>query len=254
MRHLAKKLSMMVVLGSFSSLSAQDINSIAQTVWINEDGSATIELDMHALFSDSTLTMHIPSEYSELSDFSVMLNGEPGAARVGLTLDRTSPVYEIQFNETLTDSHSITIRAENKVFMDWAEAGPEEFKTFNWGVTYTNTLPTTIDICKLTVILPDGWNFHRINGSEPQFKKKQPKPPYVFAMIDDRASVSISRKPMQYMEQVSIDFAFKNEQKPNVLIYAGILLSLLYLYNFRHLVLGRDAGNKNDSKESKQEK
>ena len=254
MINLKTRIIALVGMLCFSGLFAQDLHSIDQTILIQEDGSATILMDIQVNFPDSTDLINIPTEYADMVLTLVTLDGAQDGISVQLAYDRTSSIYKIQFENALIGLHNITLYSELAEFLNWEKAGPEEFKTYNWEVSYTNTLPVTMDRCGLTVILPSGWNYHRINGSDPKFKKKDPKPPYIFTVMEDKASVSISRAPMEYMQSVSIEFAFKNEHKPSILIYMGVILSLLYLYYFRHLVLNKDIKKSNDSSESKKEK
>ncbi|MBC8192912.1 MAG: hypothetical protein ISR87_14975 [Candidatus Marinimicrobia bacterium] len=254
MMRLIEIFSLIAVIGCCSTIAAQDINRIDQSISINEDGSAEFKMDIQVIFADSSQSLNIPSEYVEMSQPVVLLDGGEIGTTATLTYDRTSPVFEIQFEQALLGAHVITLNSEITEYLNWEEAGPAEFKTFNWEVVYTNSIPMTIEACALTVILPDGWNYHRVNGSEPEFKNKDPKPPYTFTQIGGRASVSISRSQMKYMERVAIEFAFKNEQKPHLLIWVGLLLSIPYLYYFRHLVLRKDAEPTikiNNDKESK---
>ena len=239
----------------FSSLLlAQQIDVLEQTVSISEDGSAQLTYQMSFSLSDSLSTIQIPAGYENMEITSVSLDDIDITDQTAIIIDRSSPVFEINFPDPISGDHTINVITRMLDFLNWSEAGPEEFKTYNWEVNYTNTLPAYIGRCDLTVILPDGWNFHRITGSDPKFKKKEPKPPYVFSMVEDRASVSISRTPMNYMEGVGIEFAFKNEQKPNVLIWVGLLLSFLYLYYFRHLISRRDVESTIDTNNDKESK
>jgi hypothetical protein len=237
-----------------SLLLAQQIDVLEQTVSISEDGSAQLTYQVILSVSDSLSAVQIPAGYENMEITSVSLDDIDITNQTAIIIDRSSPVFVMNFYKKISGEHTISINTQINDFLNWNEAGPEEFKTYNWEVNYTNTLPAHIGRCDMTVILPYGWNFHRITGSDPKFKKKQPKPPYTFAKVGDRASVSISRTPMEYMENVGIEFAFKNEQKPNVLIWVGILLSILYLYYFKHLILRKDAEpliDTNNDKESK---
>ncbi len=237
-----------------SYLTGQEIRSIDQVIAIDIDGSASLSMDINFNALDSVSSLLIPAGWTNLELESFELNGIASGADVNIVLDRTSPTYEIKFSKPMIGTHKLNLAARIANFLDWDAAGPEEFKTYNWEVSYMNTLPQIIDQCELTILLPLGWNYHNITDSEPKFKKEQPKPPYIFNLANNRASVSISRSPMKYMESVGIDFAFKNEQKPGVLIWVGLLLCIIYLYYFRHLLLGRDAEpsiDTNNHKESK---
>ena len=230
-----------------SYVNAQQFHSIYQTISIEESGSAIVQMEISFTATDSINSIRIPAEYEELNVTSAFLDDTTILDSVSIVFDRTTPVYNIIFNKPLTGLHFILLKANLEDFLEWEKAGPKEFRTYNWEVTYINTLPVTIEKFNLTVILPLNWNFHRITGSEPKFEKKQPKPPYIFAMKDDRASVSISKYTLEYMESVGLEFAFKNVQKPTILIIVGVVLSILYLYFFRKLVVRRDSGKSNDS-------
>ncbi len=254
MKYINRIKTLLGVIAFSSSLFAQEINVLEQTVSIAEDGSAQLSYQMNLSVSDSLSVFQIPARYENMRITSVSMNAVDITNQTAIVIDRSSPTFEFNFSKPIYGEISLQLVTQIDEFLDWSEAGPEEFKTFNWKVHYTNTLPASIGRCELTVILPEGWNFHRITGSDPKFKKKEPKPPFVFAKAGDRATVSISRTPMEYMESVSIEFAFKNEQKPNILIWVGLMLSILYLYYFRHLLLRREVEptiDTNNDKESK---
>ncbi len=246
--------SYLLLLTLVSALSAQTINSLDQTLTIQKDGSAKVRFDIQFSTMDSIATLQIPAGYTDTEVEAVKLNGNHVGIKVEKIIDRSSPVFQIQFDPAIMGDHVVVLDGIISSFLDWEEAGPEEFKTYNWESYYTNTLPGPIESCGLTVILPEGWNYHRITGSDPKFKKKEPKPPYTFKMIDGKATASITRAPMEYMESVGIEYAFKKSEKPSILIYIGLLVGLLYMYFFRHLILNKDIKKSNDSDESKKEK
>ena len=237
-----------------STLWAQPIHDLELEVSILEDGSAELTFMMTLTLSDSLSSFQIPAGYEEQEIVSATLDGDRITGATSISLDRSLPVFDLHFATSIIGDHKIEIKSKIPTFLDWEAAGPEEFKTFNWEVYFTNTLPQTMGNCDLRIVLPQGWNFHRITGSDPKFKKKQPKPPYVFKLVDGQATVSIKRSPMKYMERTGIEFAFKNEQKPTILILVGGLLGLLYLYLFRHLLQKRDEEKTIDSNENQKEK
>lgn len=244
----------MAIVFMMSFTMAQDIRSIDQMISIETDGSALIQMDISINAVDSLRSILIPAGFDALELQSIIMDEEDTGLVASLVMERTSPTHEILFTTPIVGTHTIKLESTIAEFLDWDAAGPEEFKTYNWEVVYTNTMPQIVDRCELTILLPLGWNFHHITSSDPKFKKKDPKPPYVFTLMDDRASVSIARSPMQYMESVAIEFGFKKEEKPNILIWVGILLSALYLFYFRHLVLRRDAEKSIDTKNDKESK
>lgn len=236
----------------FASLNVwgADIHTLKQTVLIEADGSAILEMSVSIDSQDSLSSIAIPAGFEDVVIKSVNLDEETELSDVSISLDRGTPVYSLRFVPAVVGEHTITIRSDVADFLDWNSAGPEEFKTYNWEVVYTNTLANEIQNCTLTVLLPAGWNFHRITNSDPKFKKKEPRPPYQFSMIGDRASVTINKQPLEYMGSVAIEFAFKNEQKPNILIWIGLLLCTSYLYYFRHLILRKDVPESSDTKDN----
>lgn len=254
MKYLKIMISIALFAGLVMGVTAQPIQSLHQTVDIADNGSAVITFQISFVSEDSTTNLKIPMEYEDVEILSIKLDDNDVTSLGRITLDRTSPVLEMNLRSAMVGVHELSVEAELPQLLDWDQAGPEEFKTYNWEVFYTNTVPSTITDCSMTVILPEGWNYHRITGSEPKFKKKEPKPPYMFAQKGDRASVTIRRSPTEYMDSIGIEFAFKKEQKPKLLIWIGLLLSAAYLYYFRHLITVKNVEQTIDTINDKESK
>lgn len=215
---------------------AQQIHSINQQIKLAENGSADVHLIVSFSGNDSLGSFQVPFGFNEVTGLEAYLDHPGQAVDVQLVMDRTSPVLKFHLNPG-SEPHKLYVNSKVEHFLDWEAAGPQEFKTYSWKVVYTNTLPTRIDSCSLNVLLPSGWNYHRILSSEPEFKRKDPEPPFTLFLVNGRANVSISRKSMEYLDRITLEFAFKNEQKPTILITVGVLLIALYLYYFRNLIL-----------------
>jgi hypothetical protein len=237
-----------------SLIWSQDALSIDQRLDIESDGSAVLLMNINIEAGDSLNSLALAVGYSDVNIEKIMLDGQPSQVEADIIMDRDMPAYHIRFLHPLVGSHIITIHATIPDFLDWEKAGPEEFKTYEWEAFYTQTQPKRIDEMKMTIALPEGWNFHRIISSAPDFKKKEPKPPYRFKKEDGRFTVSISRAPLKYMEKIGVKFAYKNVEKPSVLIWIGILVSGLYLFFFRELVARDDSTTVNDFTNDKESK
>ena len=219
-----------------SNLYAQQFSRMEQVVKIDESGAATVDVQVQLSTADSLSTFQLGCAFSEVASIRAML--QPGDTSIPIAHLLENEVPYIQGSVQIPPGdYTLLIEAYVDEFLDWEDAGPEEFETYEWDLMYENTQPRSIDHSSLTIILPKGWNFHRVLDSAPPFKKKDPKPPYTFSRDGDLASVTISRAPLNYRDQLGLTFAFKQERKGSTIVAVGVVIALLYLFFFRDLIL-----------------
>ncbi len=232
-----------------SSIYSQQFSRMDQTVDIKDSGAAEIHVQLNFSTLDTLSFLQLACAFDEFNEISATL--QPGEMIVPVVHFKTHEVPFLQMSKTIQPGdYTLQIEAQVDAFLDWDAAGPEEFGTYEWEMVYENNQPMSIDSSSLTVKLPEGWNFHRVLRSAPEFKKKDPKPPYTFSKVGDQASVTISRVPLHYRDQLGVEFTFKQEKRGSILIYVGLVIALLYLYFFRDLILKHRSKNKNKSDET----
>jgi len=229
-----------------TSLYSQQFSRMEQVVNIAESGDAEVHVLVSFTSHDTLESLQLACAFDAVSDIRATLQSDDSELPVIHMLQHDVPYIQVK-TPILPGNHVISLEVVVDDFLDWDAAGPEEFGTYEWEMTYENNQPISIDSSSLTVKLPEGWNFHRIINSAPEFKKKDPKPPYTFSRIGDQASVTISRDPLNYRDELGVEFTFKQEKKGSVLIYVGLVIALLYLYYFKDLILKHRPNDKTKS-------
>lgn len=244
MRKPMNKYGLFLALLFTTSLYSQQFTRMEQVVDIAESGDAGVHVLVSFTSYDTLQSVQLACAFDRVSDIRATLNDENTELSVIHMLRHDVPFILVE-GAILPGDHVVSIEVWVDDFLDWDAAGPEEFGTYEWEMTYENNQPISIDNSSLTIKLPEGWNFHRVTNSAPEFKKKDPKPPYTFSKIGDQASVTISRAPLNYRDQLGVEFTFKQEKKGSVLIYVGLVIALLYLYYFKDLILKHRSKDKN---------
>jgi len=230
------KYRLLLVLLFWASIHAQQYTSLDQRVDIQASGTAEILVQVKLTNTDSLPSLKLACSFNAINDISATLQPLGSELPVFHMIEHSVP-YIVIDQVIPPGDHVIAIAVRVDDFLDWDAAGPEEFGTYEWEVSYENNQPVAIDSSRLTIKLPEGWNFHRVLSSAPEFKKKDPKPPYTFSKVDGQASVAISSIPLKYRGKLAMEFSFKKEKKGTILIYVGLIIALLYLYYFKDLIL-----------------
>lgn len=242
----------LIFLFNITGIKAYEIHKIDSKVYINKDGSALVNFDMNLqtieseilqlpIFSDNMIINHIRLDSVEIDLATEIINN-------GAFCYLEMPINFAQ------GKHCLQLQYTISNYINWEEAGPGEFKKYEFESYIENSFPTIIDTFNMSIILPKGWNYHKITGSEPVFKKKDPKPPFALSKLKELSCASISRTPMNYREKIGLEFSFKLEKKSNSIIWVSIILIGLYLFLFRNLIENKDQKNEEIDNNLKGEK
>lgn len=218
------------------SLYSQEYLKMDQVVTIEKSGDARIRAQFTLAVKDTLDDLKLACAFDNINSISVVLQPGDLALPVSHLFENGTPALHVT-QEISPGEYTLHLDVYVDNFLDWDAAGPGEFGTYEWEMMYENNQPVSIDSSRLTVVLPEGWNFHRVLDSAPEFKRKDPKPPYVFLKADNLSAVTIVKAPLDYRDELGLKFAFKHERKGSILIVIGVLVALLYLYFFRDLIL-----------------
>lgn len=243
MRKLLNTTVLLVLMMFASNLYAQQFSKMEQVIQIEESGAATINAQVSISSQDTLPSLRLGCAFEEVTSISAKLMS--GDLPLSVSHQQENGVPYIQVNDSFPPGdHTLHVNVYVEGFLDWDAAGPEEFGTYEWTMMYENTQPVSIDSSSLKIILPQGWNFHRVLDSAPAFKRKDPKPPYIFSRVGDLASITIHQAPLNYRDKLGFTFAFKQESKGSILIVVGVVIALLYLFFFRDLILSHFSKDK----------
>jgi len=240
---VARTVFLLMLLGL--SLHAGQFSNMTQTVEIQENGDARITSEISLTTTDSLPGLELACSFSQVSQLEALLL--PEGSKVPVSHLQSNDIPYLRLDATLPPGeHKLMIKALVEGFLDWNAAGPAEFGTYEWEMVYENNQPITFAQGTLIIVLPAGWNFHRVLDSYPEFKKKDPKPPYTFSKANGQARVTIRRGEMAYRDRLGLSFTFKDEAKSRLLPVIGILVAVMYLYSFRDLILKHGAKDSDD--------
>ncbi len=227
---------------NYQVINAYSIQNINNKIYINENGTALVYFDVD-FQSNGQEILQIPISSDNIKMKTMLLDSEE--LNIPVKIENNGVfILSIPLDCTQGTHHLELIYIINN-FINWQEAGPGEFKKYEFETYIENPFPTLIDTFSMSIILPEGWNYHKITGSEPIFKKKDPKPPFILSKSDGLSCVSIDRIPMEYRDKIGLEFTFKEEKKSYSIIFISAILIALYLFFFRNLV-------KNDNKKVKE--
>lgn len=234
-QHIILHLLLLIIVG-FSNVHAQQIKFIDEDIKINDDGSANITLQLDVGIDNTSSLIRIPALQGNPIAIKSQLNNNLADLVISQKNDDNYSYLAIDSQLPIGD-HSIIIEYVLPEFMDWEDAGPGEFVTYQFGVQLDNPFPTQIDTFNLMVSLPKGWNYHKIIDSNPIFRDKDPQPPYKLFITDDgRASANISRTDMKFKDSIGLMFLFKSTSKSKYIIIVAIIFAVLYMILFRDLI------------------
>ena len=220
---------------TIQSLSAYEIQKMSNQIYINTDGSADVKVNVNFSTNSNVKILQLPLIFGNININNATFDSATENVNVRVISNNVFKYMEVPL---LLESgnHQLTINYRIENYLNWKEAGPGEFNKYEFETSVENTFLTTIDTFNLCTVLPKGWNYHKVTGSAPEFKKKDPKPPYTLNQVDGRFCATISRTPMGYRDKVALEFIFKNTKKSYAIVYIGIILIGLYLFFFRNLV------------------
>ena len=218
-----------------SLLSALEIHKVDRNVMLGTDHYAQISLNINFTTNSSDDLLNLPMTYSDIELISATLNGKNVRSDIEIKTGVINSL-QLQLNEKEGKQELLLVYMANNA-INWEEAGPGEFASYEYSTEIENPFITTIDTFKLAVILPDGWSYHKILSSYPEFKKKDPQPPYKLNYTEEgKSCLCVTRTPMEYRDKVGFEFVFKEKSKTKLLIFIGILLAIAYMYFFRELI------------------
>lgn len=103
-----------------------------------------------------------------------------------------------------------------------------------------NTEPATIGSYRLTLALPDGTRAHAIREALPRLRKGEAGPRALLEAVGGRAGARLEVAQLVQGETAAIQLELVSGSRSLVWLAIGVVLSLLYLVEFRDLVAGRN--------------
>ena len=250
MNRLNKLLIISIVLiVNIQLLSGYEIQKMCKKIFLNQDGSASVNVNVEFSTNEDTGILQLPLIFGDVKINNATFESGVSNLEVNVVNNSVFNYMELPYNLN-TGDHYLKIDYTIINYLDWEEAGPGEFRRYEFATSVENTFPTTIDTFVICTVLPEGWNYHKIIGSAPGFGKKDPKPPYTLDQIDGRFCATISRTPMEYRDKVALEFIFKSTKKSYTIVFVGLIFIGLYLFFFRNLIDNSQKTSKIDKVEN----
>lgn len=229
--------SLLLLLGLMLPVSvfAQKYTRIAvcnERLAIQEDGSAQV-----------TTALIVTDSSAELLAYPMMFGKQEG---LQVLPESVSHEYQLVDEEndrwvlslTAPGVDTVTLSYTVPNVLNWDEAGPFQFNSYKWGYSFSNWSNSTIDIYQMDILLPQGWNYHRVLKSMPEMDEKETFPPYNFLKDENRdAHLLLIGEDLKLGDECSVSFVFKPVTASTSMIMIGIVLCILYLWYFRFLLV-----------------
>jgi len=206
------------------------MTSFNEVIEIQADGSAKVTTKITASTLDSG-QLEIPWMFPNAQDLKATNNNRFAETEI---VPRDG-VHILVFKNVAPGEYQIDFIVPE--FIDWEKAGPEEFKAFEWRYELRNSIPKAIENYSMEIVLPKGWNYHRVMGSMPPMKPKDTYPPYLFHKDENGlAHLVLNSSNLNLGDACWIDFSFKQSHSSTMLVVIGIILSILYLWFYRNIL------------------
>jgi len=215
------------------------ISNYVETIRLTENGDTHISVEiLISSYQDSVI--EIPLNFALIQNLNTSLEYVDKSFKdvaIPVHYDKTSKNSFIRFNCGQNIREKLILKMEFLApgFVKFDELGPSEFDAYNWNYRFTNLSQFKIENYNARIVLPNGYNYHKVTGSIPKFTKNNPTPPYKFETIEEENQIIISSDNLYFGDNVFIDFIFKSNQKSYWIFVVGGILIGLYLFFFRDI-------------------
>jgi len=221
--------------------NAQDniISNYEEIIQLTENGDTQVSVEI-LISSCKDSVVEIPLNFAQIQNLNTNLEYVEKSLKdetISLDYYKTSASSFIRFNcgQNIREKLILKIEFLAPGYVKFDELGPGEFDAYNWNYRFTNLSQFKIENYNARIVLPNGYNYHKVTGSIPKFTKKNPTPPYKFETIEEENQIIISSVNLNFGDNVFIDFIFKSNQKSYwIFVVSGILIAL-YLFFFRDI-------------------
>lgn len=216
--------------------SAETPLRVAETVWVNSDASARVEIQA-TLANDFVGPLRLPVQLGVPSAIEATLRRE-GSGRTELpessttlvsTWDGTRRHIVVEVPSTTSAASEVDVVFTVSLAGERAGGveGPHRF-------TFINTSDHPFADYSLEIVLPDGYAFSSVDG----INASSGVTPRVTSH-DGRHAVVVQTRLREYEGTVSISAAITREHRTGLVPIVAVLLSVGYLVRFRDLVARR---------------
>jgi len=230
----------LIVSGPFQSIAADKIiSNYKETLRLTDTGDTHISVEiLISSYPDSVI--EIPLNFDRIKNLNTSLEYMDKSFEdeaIPVQYYKTSANSFVRFDYAQTKGKELSLKMDflTPKYVKFDELGPGEFDSYNWSYRFTNLSQFNIKKYSTRIILPIGYNFHKVTESSPKFTKKNPAPPYKFETIEEENQLTISASNLYFGDIVFIDFIFKSSHKSIWIILGGGILIALYLFFFREV-------------------
>jgi hypothetical protein len=219
--------------------NAQDniISNYEETIRLTENGDTQVSVEI-LISSCKDSVVEIPLNFAQIQNLNTNIEYVEKSLKdetIPLDYYKTSASSFIRFNCGHNIREELILKMDFLApeYVKFEELGPGEFDSYIWNYRFKNLSRFTIENYNAKIILPKGYNYHKVTESIPKFTKKNPTPPYKFETIGEDNQIIISSNNLYFGDNVFIDFIFKSNQKSYWILVVGGIFIALYLFFFR---------------------
>lgn len=204
----------------------------AETVWMNSDGSAHLDIEVECRAGTAS-PLRLPVSAPTLTDVAVsgVEHATPSIERDGTRL-----FVSIDFGEPL--AAPATFRTSGTVSPLFAaiQSPPQAFGNRTMTHRFLNTTPADFVTVTSEIVLPDGFVVTSIDDSEPPAAESSTTAPFTVVSRDGRHAISITANNVGLGGTISVTFRFKERRVSPLIPVALLVTAAAYLFGFRTLV------------------
>jgi len=224
-------LSIALGLAAPAGASADSLPRMLETVWLNRDGSARLDVEVECP-AGTTSPLRLPLSVPSFSN--IVVDGVPyaTAATIG-GAERRDLI--ISFPEPLTAPATIRVTGIVASLLAAMNAPPRAFGNRTMTHRLLNSTPAVLAKVTSQVVLPDGFVVTSVEASDPPSTESSTAPAFSVGSRDGRHAVSVSASDIGLGQATSVTFRFKERRVPPVIPVALFALAAAYLIGFRSL-------------------
>ena len=212
--------------------AADDVARYAETVWVNEDGSARVDIRVD-LSAGTGGPVRLPLAWDGLR--SIALTGIDGAT-AAVTREAGQPQLSIDFAGRLDAPATLAISGDVADAVAAMRSPPGAFGGRTFTYRFVNSTPTVVREVVNELLLPPGYLVTSFEESEPPVAESSTVSPFTLVARDGRRGVSLAARDLGLAGTTSVTFRFKARRVPFLVPLALLLTGAGYLIAFRRLV------------------
>lgn len=208
----------------------------AETVWMNADGSAHVDVDAD-LPAGTSSPVRLPLAFAEIAGLTV---SGVDRASVAVVSEAGQRYLSIAFPAALATPMTVRLSGDVPRFFAALTSPPKAFGNRTLTYRFLNSTASVFRRVDNQVVLPAGYVVQSVEDSEPAATESSTAPPYIVMIREGRQAVRIAVDNVRLGDAASVTFRFKERAISALVPLALLAISIAYLVGFRSLTTRSD--------------